>query len=433
MMMPELILAKAINDRMAAEEWNSGTPKKDRRPVRNYLANMGYFVLEWEGVEGETQHAPDIEASIPGEEPNPTLARRYHEVKRVVDSLLAPSRNNGLLESSASSYINATRFRSRYWALNARQWAYLRELGIAELPDTPEHQLQLNDSGGALIKIIALVQIFWLVLQIVVRHFAEYPSAQLEVAALAFAAQSAVTYGLNFPMPHDVAAVFVIKACGRSRIHNTDLDHKDMLYNLASMGPTYLWTRARLPLHFDTSIGPAPIPNDGTHDLHASDGFVSGRGVFSMLMMAIGGFIFGGIHCFAWNATYPSSGERIAWRICAIITAALPLIPLVVCAVPYFLQKLGSRTLRKAADAGSNGLGTKLYGRALRLIEFRYAITGMGMGTQAQKSKAKFFGLCILVPYTLARLFLIVEMFRALFYSPPEVYKTTWTAEFLHF
>ena len=36
------------------------------------------------------------------------------------------------------------------------------------------------------------------------------------------------------------------------------------------------------------------------------------------------GCVFGAIHCLAWNSSFPTSQERLAWRICALATVAIP-------------------------------------------------------------------------------------------------------------
>ncbi len=33
---------------------------------------------------------------------------------------------------------------------------------------------------------------------------------------------------------------------------------------------------------------------------------------------------FGGLHCLAWNSSFPTPAEQLAWRICAAVTTALP-------------------------------------------------------------------------------------------------------------
>ena len=36
------------------------------------------------------------------------------------------------------------------------------------------------------------------------------------------------------------------------------------------------------------------------------------------------GCVFGAIHCLAWNSPFPTSQERLAWRICSAATVAIP-------------------------------------------------------------------------------------------------------------
>lgn len=260
MVMPELILTKVVSDHMSANEWFEST--RTQRPVQNYLANMGHFVLDWGHADDGPEDGLDVENNVEAKGGAPTLVYRFRELQAHIDALLRADHPKSAIT------INAERLKSRYWALNARQWVSMKEWGIAELPDTPDYQLERLDSGGGLVKIIALVQIFWLVLQLLVRLIRRHPSSQLEVAALASAVQSALTYSINFWKPHDVAAVRIVRprAWGDDRFTN-GWELKHMMMELAAAGPVYLWTQSRLPPRFDKEVGPSPIPNDGTHDI----------------------------------------------------------------------------------------------------------------------------------------------------------------------
>lgn len=432
MVMPELILAKAVTDRAAANEWFKHKSTRNNRPVQNYLANMGHFVLDRGHADEGPEDGLDVENKVEPKDGAPTLPDRFRELQAHIDAMVRDITADARDEPLASMIqINAKRLKSRYWALNARQWVCMKEWGIAELPDTPDYQLEHLGSGGGLVKIIALVQIFWLALQLLVRLICRNPSSQLEVAALAFAAQSALTYCVNLSKPHDVTAVRIVRprAWGDDRFTNGgELQH--MMKQLAAAGPTYLWTRARLPPQFDEDVGPSPIPNDGTHQ-YGTHGvekdmylYINMQTTITALIISAGGLVFGSIHCAAWNSTFPTPGERIAWRVCAIITAALPLMALfLVGSLRCFLAFWGMVVICMILPISSDLLNTRLglaFMSAIMIEELTLRLI------------FKTFGLCLLVLYTLTRLFLIVETIRALFNSPPEVYRNTCTAEIVH-
>ncbi|OQO04191.1 hypothetical protein B0A48_10801 [Cryoendolithus antarcticus] len=103
-------------------------------------------------------------------------------------------------------------------------------------------------------------------------------------------------------------------------------------------------------------------------------------------ILALTSALFGAVHLAAWDSTFPSTIERWIWRVAAMISmvALIPLWPL------SFLP-----------DSGAFVVSLMLFGP-----------------------------ICI---YALARLVLIVEMFRSLAYLPPEAFIATWTTNVPHF
>jgi len=75
----------------------------------------------------------------------------------------------------------------------------------------PQHQLDKLDRSGVLVKALALIQVTSLVVQLIARKKSGLPSSQLEIATLAFAVSSAVTYILYWNRPQGVETVHIIK------------------------------------------------------------------------------------------------------------------------------------------------------------------------------------------------------------------------------
>jgi hypothetical protein len=96
----------------------------------------------------------------------------------------------------------------------------------------------------------------------------------------------------------------------------------------------------------------------------------------------LGGTIFGAVHCCGWTFSFPTLLEQLLWRIASIVTTSCPTIMFIFSAplVCLFMPGIG---LRLAA-------------------------------------------IVIVAPYVVARLFIMVEVFRSLFYLPPEAYISTW-------
>jgi hypothetical protein len=114
----------------------------------------------------------------------------------------------------------------------------------------------------------------------------------------------------------------------------------------------------------------------------------------------LSGTLFGGLHCLAWKFQYPTSGEQLAWRICSLFTTCLPILSIPIIAIWMYMNPYnGSRP----ANAGIGWV----------ILDWLCFIA--------------------LLAYKLARLFLIIEIFRSLFYLPPEAFLETWSGNFPHF
>jgi hypothetical protein len=118
----------------------------------------------------------------------------------------------------------------------------------------------------------------------------------------------------------------------------------------------------------------------------------------------VGGALFGGLHCLAWNFQFPTSGEALAWKICSVLTTGLPTLSL----APLIAWLQVNTSYRSPYLVATVERPT---------IRF---LVGMSLIT-------------ILLTYILARLFLMVEIFRSLFFLPPEAFVDTWSGSFPHF
>ena len=130
----------------------------------------------------------------------------------------------------------------------------------------------------------------------------------------------------------------------------------------------------------------------------------------------VGGALFGGVHCLAWNFRFPPSDERLAWRICSVLTAGLP--PLSIVPLGFWI-----------------GLNP-FYSGGARDPESEQALPDTRRDGHSFSPKIIFVGLTLvtgfLAPYLLARLFLMVEIFRSLFFLPPDAFINTWPGSFPH-
>lgn len=373
-LMPEYLMGKAFNEwlNVLAVGRNTGA-WETWDPIQIYLANMGYFVLDVGDEASDERH----DSRPPDSLPNPR---------------------------SSSSLINMARLRYRYWAVSFSELRVAIIYGVIDRADIPHDQLEKLDRSGVLVKALALIQVIYLVVQLVARKVAGLPSSQLEIATLAFAVSSAVTYILYWDRPQGVETVHIIKA-NSSQSSTSRVLLRETRDKMADSGPMYLWFgrhSLRAPEH-----GPVPIPNDDNHRLDRYPGYsllwmLTGNND-EMAILAFGsvfgGIVFGGLHCLAWNFDFPTPMEKTLWHVCSVMIVTLPAAAI----IPLSAWML----LNPRDNSPKEGWA--------RTVVAGLILVGL-----------------ILPYYIVARLFILFEVFRTLLYLPPEAHIETWSGVFPH-
>ncbi len=119
--------------------------------------------------------------------------------------------------------------------------------------------------------------------------------------------------------------------------------------------------------------------------------------VYGFILASI---VFGAIHFAAIDSTFPSRGEEIAWYVASTIcTAATLFIALVV----LFLAVL-----------------------------FALLDECLGVSDDMFHAIATIYSFFTVFIYIIARVFLIVELFRCLFFLPPSAFVSTWVSSVPH-
>ena len=132
------------------------------------------------------------------------------------------------------------RLRTRYWALNYRQWENLlkRFPSLIDFPQLTFSQRGQLDANGALVKFLALIQLLYFILQLVMRKVKSLPSSQVEILTLAFAICSIFIHGLCWWRPQHVESVCIIRP-------NRRLSKREVGYfksdEFTRSGPKYLF------------------------------------------------------------------------------------------------------------------------------------------------------------------------------------------------
>jgi hypothetical protein len=303
-----------------------------------------------------------------------------------------------LMESDPSLRLrsrqrNLIALQGNLWILDAAQLRLAREFGILEhLPKIPELDLEDQNKGDALVKALAVLQGLWLIVQLLVRWSRHLPSSQLELVAAAYAGCSMFTYALFWSKPKDVGQPRDFPAARYPTAEE--------ILAIAMEGPTTFF-------HYREGYW---MPNNTVHRIRWSknkepdtaDRFPR---ISFMIGSATGAVIFGAPHLFAWNFVFPTTVERLLWRIASLLVVVLPILELVVNLVFSFFYKL------KARPARTNNPG-HFQNRFLNIV-------------------SKIIWIFAL-PYFLARLYMIVEVFTSLCYLPPNVFRTTWSSSVPH-
>jgi hypothetical protein len=257
-------------------------------------------------------------------------------------------------------------------------------------------QLEVLNRGDAIVKVLALVQILYLIIQLITRKVVGLPSTQLEIGALAFSASSIITYIIYWNKPQGIESIQIIQPkCAPSRRR---------VEQIAISGPRFIWTNYRPEYESEKLYDVVTIPNDGMNYLSrlfpGAQYFGSNDEILAVAVGALlGGTLFGGLHCLAWNFHFPTRGEALTWRACSIITSSIPLLS----AVP---------------------LGTWMQWHPWGYVPKKPQATRFAFASTLISG--------FLVPYVLARLFLVFEMFRSLLFLPPEAFVDTWSDSLPH-
>ena len=150
------------------------------------------------------------------------------------------------------------------------QLIHSRKLGR---PPISVEELHSRSQSDWFIKGLAVCQILWFGIQVLLRAIQHFHNTALEILVIAFVLYSIAVYIFNWNLPQNVEYPVI-------------LEGKNDTY------PTRRLEKLELRKT-------------------------------QLLQMAVFGILFGAVHCLAWDSPFPTPGERLAWRICAVSTTVL--------------------------------------------------------------------------------------------------------------
>jgi len=266
------------------------------------------------------------------------------------------------------------------WVLNTQQLFLARKFDIIKcLPRVSMEEIEDKNKGDVVVKLLALVEVVWLIMQLIVREVRQIPSTQLEIMSLAFAGSTFVIYILLWYKPQDAMVPIYITADNEP----TRKQLQDIAQKRSANTFGFQFSKDRAPFW---------IPDNSVHDTgHLYRDFYIDLGV------GAGAILFGALHLLSWNQHFPNPTERLIWRICLCLAVGIP---------PLFLA---------------------LSWTAIRIthLKLRWLFW-------CNVSVLLIAYIFLPLVYILARGFVLVEGFRTLAFLPPGTFIATFTAELPH-
>ena len=278
------------------------------------------------------------------------------------------------------------------WALSAIQLLYACQKGIITgPPKLSTADLEDRSKGDVFIKGAAVLQLTWLVIQMIARASEDLAISLLEVMTLAFAVCAIATYILLWHKPQDVMTPTYVDA--------TDILTREQVIGLAARCPVSTLLVKEFWLHGVAIRAMADNIFPWTRGIPVRFWRQKNTLYLNPIFIGIGfgGVLFGTVHFIAWNFQFPTPVERILWRVSCCMIISIPL------------------------------LGTGLY-----FITLHNARKEMESDTKSSVWLRPFTATCVLL-YLLARLYLMTEVFRSLAYAPLSTFQEiNWPSAIPH-
>ncbi len=304
-----------------------------------------------------------------------SYARNRMEKEKAADQQVQS--NTPLMSDTNQKRTHSNGVNPNPYHLVASDILILRKFGVMpKLPYFSKEELNDKSKSDAFVRTIAVGQILWMAIQIIYRAVRHLAISQLEIAAVAFSACAVIIYIVNWEKPKGVQVPLTI------------------LHYPEAIPPTVSDIIGRHPIGLDSSLVQWFISLFGVFEHQNFPGYNIPndlnlrKGRSSLLGVAIGFVIFGAIHLTAWNFLFPTRAEQIVWWAASLYCTTF---------VVWVAVLLFCIVLDNPLDI--------------------------------------FFYLLIIlltILYVLARLFLLVEVFRTLYFLPPDAYVTTWAADIPH-
>ncbi len=225
----------------------------------------------------------------------------------------------------------------QYRTINRFQLPALLRMGARpHVPNVFKEQILDKSKTDAFARWLAILQCLWLLLELIVRKVKSLPSSQIEIATMAFACCSILTYLAVRHKPKDVDVLDLPSSIKHMEAIPSSPD--PLFERPGSFFLGVFWYRYWQPEGYNGLIPGPGIAVRMTRRLRwgrkdpgeriLNDNYLV-RNYRSHPMagwLVIGSTVFGGIHCLAWNFYFASRLERRLWRAAALVTTLAPLL-----------------------------------------------------------------------------------------------------------
>lgn len=168
-----------------------------------------------------------------------------------------------------------------------------------------------------LLKGLAVLQVTWIIINVIVRHITRLPISHIEIATVAFAFMAISTYVANWWKPKDISQPTMLQF-GVQGYQPVIWRDKKQSFTQRFWHPMRLIEEART----GTKTYVSRMANDIV--------WLEGDKPLLFYLMAGSSLIFGGIHCLAWDFDLPTRAELICWRVASLASAVLPVVALAI-------------------------------------------------------------------------------------------------------
>lgn len=201
-----------------------------------------------------------------------------------------------------------------------------RESWISALAEVPEEEIEERSKADGFSKAIAIVQIFWFVLQCLARRIQHLPIVPIEMSALAFSILSIVLYMIWWYKPFDVQ-VHIVLPLG-AKLDYAGHDDRGHVGFLRYINDWYY--NVLVAVYGCADDDTIPTIETGVSEIYVAD-YIDNPSLPSTPAMlrwfaawAVGA-LFGSMYLVDWSYEFASDVERIFWRASAITITSIPL------------------------------------------------------------------------------------------------------------